>query len=141
LGTTVDRLGDEDAAAHRRRVVGPYVLRREKTDEAVVADLPAKHALPLVCSLTREQATLYQAALDVHLDDIAASEGVARRGRVLALLTALKQICNHPAQYLHEPGPLPGRSGKLARLAETLEECLPEGDHVLVFTQYRAMGE
>jgi SNF2 family DNA or RNA helicase len=69
------------------------------------------------------------------------SEGIERRGRVLALLTFLKQICNHPAQYLSEAGPLVGRSGKLARATEMLEEALAAGDRALVFTQYREMGE
>ena len=72
---------------------------------------------------------------------IEGSEGIERRGLVLALLTALKQICNHPAQYLHERGPLAGRSGKLARVTEMLEETLAAGDRVLVFTQYREMGD
>ena len=68
-------------------------------------------------------------------------EGIERRGQVLALLTALKQICNHPAQYLGEPGPLQGRSGKLQRIVEMLEEVLAGGDRALVFTQYREMGD
>jgi SNF2 family DNA or RNA helicase len=73
--------------------------------------------------------------------NIESADGIARRGQVLALITALKQICNHPAQYLHEAGPLGGRSGKLERLREMLEEALATGDRVLVFTQYREMGE
>jgi SNF2 family DNA or RNA helicase len=95
----------------------------------------------MVCTLTREQATLYQAAVDEVMTKVERSEGIARRGNVLALLTALKQICNHPAHYLRESGPLPGRSGKLARLTEMLEETIAAGDHALVFTQYREMGD
>src|SRR5205085_9176017 len=72
---------------------------------------------------------------------IASSEGIERRGRVLALLTALKQICNHPAHYLGEAGPLERRSGKLARVAEMLEEAIAAGDKALVFTQFREMGD
>jgi SNF2 family DNA or RNA helicase len=97
--------------------------------------------MPVVCSLTREQGTLYRAAVEEHMAKIERSEGIERRGNVLALLTALKQICNHPAQYLKERGPLPGRSGKLARLTEMLEETVAAGDHALVFTQFRQMGD
>jgi SNF2 family DNA or RNA helicase len=93
------------------------------------------------CTLTAEQATLYKAVVDEELRRIADSEGMERRGRVLALLTFAKQICNHPAQYLSERGPLVGRSGKLARVTEMLEEAVAAGDKALVFTQYREMGE
>jgi SNF2 family DNA or RNA helicase len=95
----------------------------------------------MVCTLTREQASLYRAATDEALRRIAEAEGIARKGLVLALLTALKQICNHPAQYLDEKEPLAGRSGKLARITEMLEEALLAGDRALVFTQYREMGQ
>ena len=86
--------------------------------EDVVRDLPAKHEMKVVCTLTREQASLYQAAVDEAMRRIKSAEGIQRRGLVLALITALKQICNHPAHYLGESGPLAGRSGKLQRLSE-----------------------
>jgi SNF2 family DNA or RNA helicase len=97
--------------------------------------------MTVYCTLTREQASLYQAALDAAMENIENADGIARRGQVLALITALKQICNHPAQYLGEAGPLGGRSGKLERLREMLDEALAVGDRVLVFTQYREMGD
>jgi SNF2 family DNA or RNA helicase len=97
--------------------------------------------MTVFCSLTREQASLYQSAFDSAMNNIEASDGIERRGQVLALITALKQICNHPAQYLHEAGPLGNRSGKLERLREMLDEALAAGDRVLVFTQYREMGD
>jgi SNF2 family DNA or RNA helicase len=106
-----------------------------------VRDLPAKNEMNVVCTLTREQATLYKAVVDEELRRIAQSEGIERKGRVLALLTRTKQICNHPAQYLGEKGPLAERSGKLARTREMLEEALSAGDKALVFTQFREMGE
>jgi SNF2 family DNA or RNA helicase len=137
----IERYRDDEAAARLRALVRPFVLRRLKTDPAVAADLPPKQEMAVVCTLTREQATLYRAAVDEAMAKIQGSEGIERRGLVLALLTALKQICNHPAQYLHERGPLAGRSGKLARLTEMLEETLAAGDRVLVFTQYREMGD
>jgi SNF2 family DNA or RNA helicase len=137
----IERFQDADAADRLRRLVAPLLMRRVKTDPAVIADLPPKLEANVVCTLTREQATLYQAVVDENLRRIAESEGVQRRGLVLALLTALKQVCNHPAHYLGEPGPLAGRSGKLARLTEMLDEALASGDRALVFTQYREMGE
>jgi hypothetical protein len=79
--------------------------------------------------------------VDEELRRIESSDGIERRGRVLALLMFTKQICNHPAQYLGESGPLPKRSGKLARTTEMLEEAVAAGDKALVFTQFREMGD
>ena len=137
----VERYADEAAAARLRRIVSPFVLRRVKSDPAVIQDLPAKNEASVICTLTREQASLYQAVLTEELRRIQEAEGVERRGRVLALLTALKQVCNHPAQYLGERGPLARRSGKLTRMTEMLEEALAAGDKALVFSQYREMGQ
>ncbi len=137
----IERHGNQEAAQRLRRIVSPFLLRRLKSDPSVIQDLPAKNEMKMICTLTREQASLYQAVVDDELRLIEESEGIARRGRVLALLTFLKQICNHPAQYLSERGPLAGRSGKLARLTEMLEEAISAGDKALVFTQYRQMGD
>jgi hypothetical protein len=137
----IERYRDDEAAGRLRRLVRPFILRRLKSDPAVAADLPPKQEMSVVCTLTREQATLYRAAVEETMAKIEHSEGIERRGQILALLTALKQICNHPSQYLHEPGPLPGRSGKLARLTEMLEETIAAGDRALVFTQFREMGD
>jgi SNF2 domain-containing protein/SNF2 helicase protein/helicase-like protein len=137
----IERYGSDAAASRLRRVTSPFILRRLKSDPTVIADLPAKNEMKVVCTLTREQATLYKAVVDEELRRIEQAEGIERRGRVLALLTATKQICNHPAQYLSEAGPLPRRSGKLSRLTEMLEEALSAGDKALVFTQFREMGE
>jgi superfamily II DNA or RNA helicase len=134
----VERWHDADAAAQLRRLCGPFLLRRTKRE--VATDLPEKVEYTVACALTREQATLYQAAVDDAFSDEGLGEGIDRRGRILALLTALKQICNHPAHYLGESGPLSGRSGKLARVTEMLGEVVAAGDRALVFTQYRAMG-
>jgi SNF2 family DNA or RNA helicase len=137
----IERYGNDDAAERLRRMVAPFVLRRLKSDPNVVRDLPAKNEMKVVCTLTREQATLYKAVVDEELRRIERSDGIERRGRVLALLTHTKQICNHPAQYLGEKGPLAHRSGKLTRVTEMLEEALAAGDKALVFTQFREMGE
>ena len=136
----IERYGQSDVAERLRRVTQPFILRRLKSDPAVIQDLPPKQEMKVICSLTREQASLYQAALDEALRRIEESEGIERRGLVLALLTALKQICNHPAQYLGEAGPLHARSGKLQRTVEMLEEVIAAGDRALIFTQYREMG-
>ncbi len=137
----VERFANAEAAARLRRVVAPFLLRRLKSDPKVIDDLPAKNEMDVFCTLTREQATLYQAVVDEELRLIKESQGIQRAGRVLAMLTALKQICNHPAQYLGERGPLARRSGKLARITEMLEEAMAAGDKALVFTQYREMGD
>ncbi|HEY8538627.1 MAG TPA: DEAD/DEAH box helicase [Steroidobacteraceae bacterium] len=137
----IERYGQAEPAEKLKRLTQPFILRRLKSDPTIIQDLPSKQEMKIICSLTREQASLYQAALDESFAKIEGAEGIERRGRVLALLTALKQICNHPAQYLGEPGPLAGRSGKLQRILEMLEEVLAEGDRALVFTQYREMGE
>ena len=137
----VEKWGNREAAERLRRVTAPFLLRRLKSDKSVISDLPAKNEMKVVCTLTREQATLYRAAVDEEMRRIASSEGIERRGRVLALLTALKQICNHPAHYLGESSPLERRSGKLARVAEMLEEAVLAGDKALVFTQFKEMGD
>jgi hypothetical protein len=137
----IERYGDDGTAERLRRVVGPFLLRRLKSDPKIIQDLPAKNEMKVICTLTREQATLYKAVVDDEMRRIENSDGIARRGRVLALLMFLKQICNHPAQYLGESGPLARRSGKLARISEMLEEAVAAGDRALVFTQFRAMGD
>jgi hypothetical protein len=136
----IERYADQAAADRLRRVVSPFVLRRLKSDPAIIRDLPAKNEMKVICGLTREQASLYKAAVDEEMARIEQTEGIERRGRVLALLLFLKQICNHPAQYLSERGPLAQRSGKLERVTEMLEEALAAGDKALVFTQFRQMG-
>ncbi|MCC5950149.1 MAG: DEAD/DEAH box helicase, partial [Nitriliruptoraceae bacterium] len=138
----IERWHDDDAAGRLRRLVAPFVLRRRKDDPEVSVDLPPKQEVTVACSLTREQASLYQAAVTRAFG----GEGLGttafeRRGRILALLTALKQICNHPAQFLRDGGTLPGRSGKLARATEILGELTDGDERALVFTQYREMGE
>jgi superfamily II DNA or RNA helicase len=137
----IERYGDQAAAQRLRRLVSPFLLRRVKSDPSIIEDLPAKNESKVFCTLTREQATLYRAVVDEELRRIAEAEGIERRGRVLALLTYLKQICNHPAHYLGERGALAERSGKLARVSEMLEEAMAAGDKALLFTQFRGFAE
>ncbi len=137
----IERYGNEQAARRLRQIASPFLLRRLKSDPAIIEDLPPKNEMKVICTLTREQATLYQAVVEEEMRRIESADGIGRRGRVLALMMFLKQICNHPAQYLGDAGPLPRRSGKLDRVAEMLEEALAEGDKALVFTQFREMGD
>ncbi|MFE3504653.1 SNF2-related protein [Kitasatospora sp. NPDC059160] len=129
-----------ERTAELRRRTAPFVLRRLKTDPAVAAELPAKQEMTVWCNLTAEQAGLYQAVVADLLQRVEGIRGVERRGTVLAAIGKLKQVCNHPAQLLHDGSPLGERSGKVARLAELLEEALAEGDRTLVFTQYAEFG-
>jgi SNF2 family DNA or RNA helicase len=133
---------DRDATARLKRLTGPFILRRLKTDRRVIADLPDKMEMKVFCTLTREQASLYEAVVAEAMETLkgARSEGIERKGIILATLSKLKQVCNHPAQLLRDNSPLPGRSGKLARLTEMLEEVLEAGDRALVFTQFAEMG-
>jgi SNF2 family DNA or RNA helicase len=133
----VERGGDDAAAARLRRLTGPFILRRLKTDTSIISDLPAKQEMKVWCNLTAEQASLYQATVADMLARIeAAEEGIERRGLVLATMAKLKQVCNHPAHLLRDGSRLPGRSGKLARLEEICDEVIAEGDKALCFTQY-----
>lgn len=136
----VERHGDAGAAQRLRQLTQPFVLRRVKTDKSIISDLPEKLEMEVFCNLTSEQASLYQAVVDDMLAKIEQSEGIERRGLVLATMTKLKQVCNHPAQLLRDGSRLTGRSGKLARLEEVLEEVLAAGERALLFTQYAEFG-
>lgn len=136
----IERRRDEEAAARLKRATQPFILRRVKTDKSIIDDLPDKIEMKVLCNLTPEQASLYQAIVDDMLGKIDDSEGMQRRGLVLATMVKLKQACNHPAQLLHDGSRLPGRSGKLARLEEIAEEVLADGDKALVFTQFAEFG-
>ncbi len=133
---------DTRASAQLQALARPFVLRRLKTDKNVIHDLPDKVEMREYCSLTREQATLYEAVVREGLNQLEqADDPMARRGAVLAMLSRLKQVCNHPAHFLNDGSALAGRSGKLARLEDLVEELLDEGDRALIFTQFTVMGE
>ncbi|MET9517234.1 SNF2-related protein [Streptomyces sp. NPDC002994] len=132
---------DEEASERLARLVRPFLLRRKKSDPGIVPELPPKTETDHPVSLTREQASLYEASVRESMAAIEVSEGIARRGLVMKLLSSLKQICNHPAQYLKEDTRrLTGRSGKLELLDELLDTILSEGGSVLIFTQYVTMA-
>ncbi|WP_331727161.1 DEAD/DEAH box helicase (plasmid) [Kitasatospora sp. NBC_00374] len=142
----IESEGDEVAAARLRALTGPFVLRRLKSDPEIAPDLPPKIEQDRPVDLTTEQVALYEAVVREHLAAIADSEGIARHGLVFKLLTTLRQICLHPALYLDDKDSAVGRSfaersGKVALLDELLDVIIPEGQAVLVFTQYVRMAE
>ena len=136
----IERHGDDGAAERLRRFTGPFILRRVKTDRSIIADLPDKLEMDVVCNLTAEQAALYQAVVDDMLERIEATDGMERRGLVLATMTKLKQVCNHPSHFLRDGSQLAGRSGKLECLDDILDEVLAVGEKALLFTQYAEFG-
>jgi len=142
----IEKRHDKERRVKLRALVQPYILRRLKSDPSINVDLPPKVETKEFASLTSEQATLYQAAINEMLGEVDRADGVRRRGMVLAMLVKLKQICNHPAQFLGEFDPASGRppkasrSGKTQRLIQLLDESLAAGDQTLIFTQFRTMG-
>jgi hypothetical protein len=136
----IERYHEEDAAERLRALTRPFVLRRLKTDRSIITDLPDKLEMKVLCNLTREQATLYRAVVDEMLRRIDEAEGIERRGLVLSTMLRLKQVCNHPAHYLGDGSTLAGRSGKLERTVEILEEVVQVDERALVFTQFAEMG-
>ena len=142
----IERYHDQSRGDQLRSMVRPFVLRRHKSDPAIISDLPEKLETREFCVLTREQAALYQSCVTRVLADVDGAQGMQRRGLVLSALIRLKQICNHPSQAAKdhdfdspEP-PDPSRSGKCVRLMEMLDEVLASGEKALIFTQYRQMG-
>ncbi len=136
----IERYNDKKAGAELRKIVSPFILRRLKTDPTIIKDLPDKIEMKVHCNLTKEQATLYEAVVKDMLKKIEKKEGIERKGMVLSALVRLKQVCNHPAQFLGDGSSLKERSGKLNRITEMLEEVLAEGDAALIFTQFAEMG-
>jgi superfamily II DNA or RNA helicase len=135
----IERYADEDAATRLRHATRPFLLRRVKTDPSVITDLPDKRHVRHMCGLTPEQATLYQAVLTDMLERMKERDQRGK-GLILAAMTKLKQVCNHPAQLLGDGSPLPGRSGKLERLEEILDRILADGERALCFTQFTRFG-
>ncbi|MGA5133774.1 DEAD/DEAH box helicase [Streptomyces olivoreticuli] len=137
---------DPGAAERLAALVRPFLLRRRKSDPGIAPELPPKTETDRTVALTKEQAALYEAVVREALAEVEAADGFERRGLIVKLLTGLKQICNHPAQFLKEDGlregaaRFQGRSGKVELLDELLETILAEGASVLVFTQYVRMA-
>ncbi|BAZ50388.1 SNF2-related helicase [Nostoc sp. NIES-4103] len=137
----IEKYGDAASLNQLRSLVQPFILRRLKTDREIIQDLPDKQEMTVFCGLTPEQATLYQQVVEASLTDIESAEGLQRRGMILALLVKLKQICNHPSQYLKADSLAQHHSAKLQRLEEMLDVALAEGDRALIFTQFAEWGK
>ncbi len=142
VAVPIERFGDEAIAHQLKLGVSPFLLRRMKSDPAIIDDLPDKIERKDYVPLTSEQARLYEEVVDEAMSGIeTAGGGNERRALVLAMLTKLKQVCNHPDHLLKHGGKLVGRSGKLERFGELVEVIVPSGDRAIVFTQYREMGD
>ena len=151
FATPIERYGDTSSLQTLKALVQPFILRRLKTDRDIIQDLPEKQEMAIFCGLSSEQASLYQHTVEKSLQDIENSDGIQRKGIILALLTKLKQICNHPDLFLKEveskgqqvkgAHSFQDRSGKLKRLDEMLEEVMAEGDRALIFTQFAEWGK
>ena len=136
----IERYHNAERADALKRLTQPFILRRLKTDKAIIQDLPDKMEMKVFCNLTQEQASLYEAVVKEMLERIEEADGIERKGLVLATLTKLKQVCNHPAHFMGDGSRLELRSGKLNRLEEMLEEVIATGDKALIFTQFAEMG-
>jgi SNF2 family DNA or RNA helicase len=137
----IEKYGDTASLNQLRSLVQPFILRRLKSDKDIIQDLPEKQEMTVFCGLTAEQATLYQRLVDESLVEIESAEGLQRRGMILGLLVKLKQICNHPSQYLKLTSLEKHHSAKLQRLEEMLDEVIAEGDRTLIFTQFAEWGK
>jgi superfamily II DNA or RNA helicase len=131
------RLSKDGNFGPLRDLVRPYILRRLKTDKAVIADLPDKTEMKAFCHLSPPQAALYQRAVEELAEALDAAEGMGRKGTVLSYLMRFKQICNHPSQWLGDASWAEGDSGKFARLRELAEVVAAKQEKMLVFTQFR----
>lgn len=134
----IEKRGDQDVKRQLRRIVGPFVLRRTKMDPAVASELPPRVETVVDCSLTPEQAQIYEREVREALSTIGRLEGFERKGTIIRLLTRLKQLCDHPALLEPEPDFSPERSGKIHRLLEILKELSPT-EGVLIFSQFTGM--
>jgi SNF2 family DNA or RNA helicase len=138
----IQKNNDTMRSATLKKLVEPFILRRVKTDQAIIKDLPEKVEQKLYCNLTKEQASLYEAVVKEVAEALNDVEGIQRKGLILATLLKLKQICNHPRQFLQDESDFtPERSHKLSRLSEMVAEVMAEGESLLVFTQFTELGE
>ncbi len=132
---------DQHKLENFKKVMSPFIMRRLKTDKSIITDLPDKVTTDEYCHLTKEQGAVYQNVVDEIMKQIEELEGIERRGLVFKLIIALKQICNHPLQYLKRGSADIALSGKATRLMELLDEMYEQREKVLIFTQFREMGE
>lgn len=138
----IEKYGDRESLQLLRSLVRPFILRRLKSDKDIVRDFPEKQEINVFCGLSPEQGKLYQELVNNSLQELEEKIGIQRQGIIFSLLIKLKQICNHPAQFLKEKQPrMSDRSGKLMRLEAMLEELIEEGGRALIFTQFSEWGK
>ena len=137
----IERFKENSRAAKLKMSVSPFVLRRLKTDKNVITDLPEKMVINDYCYLSKSQAVLYEKTLNEMMDKISGFTGINRRGNIFKLITALKQICNHPYQFLKGGEMSKDMSGKMEKCISTVQSILDNGEKTLIFTQYKEMGE
>ncbi len=138
----IQKNNDPLRSATLKKLVEPFILRRVKTDQSIIKDLPDKVEQKLYCNLTKEQASLYEAVVKDITGELDEAEGIQRKGLILATLLKLKQICNHPRQFLQDESDFaPERSHKLSRLSEMVAEVMAEGESLLIFTQFTELGD
>ncbi len=146
-GNPIEQSNDAEVAEKLKKVTAPFLMRRLKTDKRIITDLPEKVEIDSFASLTREQAGLYEKTLENALKEI---EGIqtsdnkslfVRQGLVLQMILALKQICNHPAQFLKDGNNDPGLSGKMSLLFNKIDSIVENNEKVLLFTQFTEMGK
>ncbi|MDF2959115.1 MAG: family helicase [Paenibacillus sp.] len=140
--TAIEKSNDPELVNKVQRLIRPFLLRRVKKDPAIQLDLPDKHEYKTFVSLTAEQGILYENYIKDMFDRLDRLSAMERRGLILAALTKLKQICNHPSLMLKEPAGAPWqqRSNKVERLLEMVQELRQEGDKCLIFTQFVETG-
>ena len=132
---------DQQQLDRFRKATAPFIMRRLKTDKTIISDLPEKVSTEEYCTLAKEQAALYQSVVNEMMKKVEGKEGIERQGMVFKLIMALKQVCNHPAHYLKKGDTNPDLSGKASRLIELLTQIYDNNEKVLIFTQFREMGE
>lgn len=137
----IERFKENSRAAKLKMSVSPFVLRRLKTDKHVISDLPEKMVLNEYCYLSKPQAVLYEKTLNEMMAKISEFSGINRRGNIFKLITALKQICNHPYQFLKSGEMSRELSGKMDKCISTVQSILDNGEKTLIFTQYKEMGD
>lgn len=137
----IERFKENSRASKLKMSISPFVLRRLKTDKHVITDLPEKMVLNDYCYLSKSQAVLYEKTLNEMMEKISGFTGINRRGNIFKLITALKQICNHPYQFLKNGEMGRDLSGKMDKCISTLQSILENGEKTLIFTQYKEMGE
>lgn len=137
----IEKLEDEETIENLRRIAKPFVMRRLKSDGDIKKELPEKFINDIYCPMSKKQIVLYNAILDEIFFDIENSKGIQRKGIILKILTALKQTCNHPAQFLDVKKPKISESGKMELLVDILKNILDNNEKVIIFTQYVEMGK